>query len=218
MSVSDPSPTRTSIQEANKHLELLHARVEDLENDVQMRTEEDRVLKASFDKEKQNLLMNLKKLKAESSIKDKELRETKKLLDNANKKTEEFRRQLEHKDAMIDSLKDKCKHMASILSYQPMLQNLIGAMSKVQLLEQPTRCKNLKQKSKKSDTVSEKLKNGVFYDTKHENDLQNPPHFTENFNNIEPEKQLNEVNSRDYDADSDSPLKKNPTNQHELYL
>lgn len=218
MSVSDPSPTRTSIVEANKHLELLHERVNDLENDIQVRTEHDQALKSSFEKEKQNLLMNLKRLKAESAAKDVELKELRKLLDISNKKVDDYRRQLEQKDAVVDNLKDKCKHMASILSYQPMLQNLITTMSKVNLLEQPARSKNLKHKSKRSEVPTEKLKNGVVYDTKHDLEGPNMPQLNEICNNVDSEKLLTEVNSRDYDADSDSPLKRNPLNQNELYL
>lgn len=122
--------SRTSIQEANKHLHAMHERIASLENTIQhqnqtlidrdlMYQEQFQQLHASKGAENQTLHSKIKDVERDSMEKDKLLEVQKQLA--------------EAKDIKINDLEEKVDILNQILTFLPTLKSMVGVLDRVNL-------------------------------------------------------------------------------------
>ena len=121
---SPSSPARTNIEEANKHLQLLHGRIQELENTVKEQTE-------SLMKKDESMQLKLRDLVAQQDEEVQFLREKVEAGENQNHKLKAI---IKEKDDNIIQLQQKCDILNDILKSTPALQQLVLTMSKAQML------------------------------------------------------------------------------------
>jgi len=124
---SPQSPSRINIEEANKHLQMLHNRISEMEQTIQNQTE----TIISLESKCEELENNNKELVRTSTVLENESVDLKARLEVSEQHFKEEKLQNDQKDVAINNLKGYCKNIAEIVSYQPMLQDLVSAMSKV---------------------------------------------------------------------------------------
>lgn len=118
---ANPSPTRSSIKEANDHLQLLHQRVVELETTVQNQAEalmkKDEIMQA--------------KLRELAEIKDLEIDELTKRLEYSEEKLKKLEHLLRDKDQVIEQLSNRCVSAEEVSAYTPAIEKLLAAMRKL---------------------------------------------------------------------------------------
>ncbi|XP_023221808.1 uncharacterized protein LOC111623456 [Centruroides sculpturatus] len=118
---ANPSPTRSSIKEANDHLQLLHQRVVELETTVQDQAE------ALIKKDE----MMQSKLRELAEIKDLEIDELTKRIEYSDEKLKKLEHLLREKDQLIEQLSNRCVLAEEVSAYTPAIEKLLAAMRKL---------------------------------------------------------------------------------------
>ena len=119
------SPTRTNIEEANKHLQLLHARIMELEQTVKSQADEFQTLCQKKDADMALKVTELKRAK------DGEIKDLRHRLDVSERQVQKLTHRNKDKDAVIASLQEKCKWADELLSYYPILHKLTSTMEMI---------------------------------------------------------------------------------------
>ncbi|XP_064606713.1 uncharacterized protein LOC135471414 [Liolophura sinensis] len=111
--------SRSSIEEANKHLHALHSRVQQLEQTIS----------------KQNETITVKdeemayKLHEMSELKEAEITELTAKLITAKEKVKSVENMLREKDQQIHKLQERCRILDRVMGYQPVLENLLTTLA-----------------------------------------------------------------------------------------
>ncbi|XP_077981316.1 vimentin-type intermediate filament-associated coiled-coil protein-like [Glandiceps talaboti] len=116
------SPSRSSIREANDHLQALYKRVDDLEQTVKEQAE-------SMIKKDEQMQTALKEV---SQHKDKEITELRKTLESSEAQLQRLLATTREKDAQIAHLLSKCQLLDDICITKPALEKLLSAFEKVE--------------------------------------------------------------------------------------
>ena len=210
---SPQSPSRTNIEEANKHLQMLHNRISELEQTIE--SQADTILALQTKEEE---LVELSKYKETENL------ELKKRLEVSNQQLRDLLQQNEQKDMAIRSLKGKCKHVAEIVSYQHMLQNLVSSMSKVNLdrSEAPSKShrKTVKMEVNGSDKAAAPVGDGSKVPGSHPVSSKSAKFLQRTLNHAHRLQNLS-VSDDEYDADEDVDRRKTVRKMKrdkELYL
>lgn len=117
----NPSPNRTSIKEANDHLQLLHERVMELESTTQQQSE-------SL-KEKDELLETTARDITE--MKDTEIHSLASVIDQLRDRIKKLEHLLREKDQQIEILNHRCSLAEDVASCTPAVEKLLSAMKKL---------------------------------------------------------------------------------------
>ncbi|KAK7495052.1 hypothetical protein BaRGS_00013692 [Batillaria attramentaria] len=113
---------RTSIEEANKHLNLLHSRVADLEKTVK---EQHEALIA-----KDEFLQN--KVSELSAAKDEEIVGLQQKLDESERTVTVLKKQMEEKDQELAKLHYKFNNLKTLLAHKTNVRHLLKAMEEAE--------------------------------------------------------------------------------------
>lgn len=117
----NPSPNRTSIKEANDHLQLLHQRVMDLETTTREQTE--------ALKKKDELLQTT--IRDITDLKDSEIHDLTAIIDQLRDRVKKLEHLLREKDQQIELLNHRCSIAEDVASYTPAVEKLLSAMKKL---------------------------------------------------------------------------------------
>lgn len=117
----NPSPNRTSIKEANDHLQLLHQRVMDLENTTREQSE--------ALKKKDELLQTT--IRDITDLKDAEIHDLATIIDQLRDRVKKLEHLLREKDQQIELLNHRCSIAEDVASYTPTVEKLLSAMKKL---------------------------------------------------------------------------------------
>ncbi|XP_019645733.1 PREDICTED: vimentin-type intermediate filament-associated coiled-coil protein-like [Branchiostoma belcheri] len=118
------SPTRTSIKEANEHLQQLYGRVAELEKTVQEQAE-------SLIKKDEQMQTRLKEVTQE---KDSEIAELRRSLEASEAHVQKLVASLKERDATMHHLQHKCQLLEDISQYKPMLEGLLARVVEAEQL------------------------------------------------------------------------------------
>ncbi|XP_070564478.1 vimentin-type intermediate filament-associated coiled-coil protein-like [Ptychodera flava] len=122
MNFKNFSPSRSSIREANDHLQALYKRVSDLEQTVKDQAE-------SMIKKDEQMQTALKQV---SLQKDKEITELRRTLESSEAHVQRLLASQREKDAQIANLQHKCQLLEDICQSKPMLENLLATIEKAE--------------------------------------------------------------------------------------
>lgn len=117
----NPSPNRTSIKEANDHLQLLHQRVMDLETTTREQSE--------ALKKKDELLQTT--IRDITDLKDSEIHDLTTIIDQLRDRIKKLEHLLREKDQQIELLNHRCSIAEDVASYTPTVEKLLSAMKKI---------------------------------------------------------------------------------------
>lgn len=117
----NPSPNRTSIKEANDHLQLLHQRVMDLESTTREQSE--------ALKKKDELLQTT--IRDITDLKDAEIHDLATIIDQLRDRIKKLEHLLREKDQQIELLNHRCNIAEDVASYTPAVEKLLSAMKKL---------------------------------------------------------------------------------------
>lgn len=117
----NPSPNRTSIKEANDHLQLLHERVMELESTTQQQTQ--------ALKEKDELLSTT--VQDITELKDAEIQNLTTVIDQLRDRIKKLEHLLRDKDQQIEVLNHRCSLAEDVASLTPSVEKLLNAMKKL---------------------------------------------------------------------------------------
>ena len=143
------SPSKTNIQEANMHLQMLHARVKELERNISRQTND----YALRDQEKQIHFEELIK------IKDAEIQKLKDSHRTSENTISELRLKLRESDKLITDLHEKGRVFDEILQCKPILESMVKLMNVYQTCETESR----EETSLKEDQSSPQNNKGKNY-------------------------------------------------------
>ncbi|GFT13400.1 uncharacterized protein NPIL_256951 [Nephila pilipes] len=117
----NPSPNRTSIKEANDHLQLLHERVMELEATTQEQSE--------ALKKKDELLQTT--IRDITDLKDSEIHDLATVIDQLRDRIKKLEHLIREKDQQIELLNHRCSIAEDVASYTPTVEKLLSAMKKL---------------------------------------------------------------------------------------
>ncbi|KAG8183048.1 hypothetical protein JTE90_018094 [Oedothorax gibbosus] len=117
----NPSPNRTSIKEANDHLQLLHERVMELESTTQQQS--------LALKDKDELLTTT--VRGITELKDTEIQSLSTVIDQLRDRIKKLEHLLREKDQQIETLNHRCSLAEDVASYTPTVEKLLIAMKKL---------------------------------------------------------------------------------------
>ncbi|GFQ84204.1 uncharacterized protein TNCV_3408321 [Trichonephila clavipes] len=117
----NPSPNRTSIKEANDHLQLLHERVMELEATTQEQSE--------ALKKKDELLQTT--IRDITDLKDAEIHDLATIIDQLRDRIKKLEHLIREKDQQIELLNHRCSIAEDVASYTPSVEKLLSAMKKL---------------------------------------------------------------------------------------
>lgn len=117
----NPSPNRTSIKEANDHLQLLHERVMELEATTQEQSE--------ALKKKDELLQTT--IRDITDLKDSEIHDLASVIDQLRDRIKKLEHLIREKDQQIELLNHRCSIAEDVASYTPSVEKLLSAMKKL---------------------------------------------------------------------------------------
>ncbi|KFM77057.1 Vimentin-type intermediate filament-associated coiled-coil protein, partial [Stegodyphus mimosarum] len=117
----NPSPNRTSIKEANDHLQLLHQRVMDLETTTREQSE--------ALKKKDELLQTT--IRDITDLKDAEIHDLASIIDQLRDRVKKLEHLLREKDQQIELLNHRCSIAEDVATYTPAVEKLLSAMKKL---------------------------------------------------------------------------------------
>lgn len=117
----NPSPNRTSIKEANDHLQLLHERVMELENTTKEQTE-------ALKKKDEILQSTIRDI---TDLKDAEIHDLANIIDQLRDRVKKLEHLLREKDQQIELLNHRCSIAEDVASYTPAVEKLLSAMKKL---------------------------------------------------------------------------------------
>lgn len=117
----NPSPNRTSIKEANDHLQLLHQRVMDLESTTREQSE-------ALQKKDELLQTTIRDI---TDLKDSEIHDLATIIDQLRDRIKKLEQLLREKDQQIELLNHRCSIAEDVASYTPAVEKLLSAMKKM---------------------------------------------------------------------------------------
>lgn len=144
MSFIAESPSKANIQEANKHLQMLHARVNELEREL-TRQASDFI---SRDQAKQIHFEELLKLR------DAEITRLSAANEVAEVSIKDLKYKLSEKMHKIDELEDKCRVLDQVLQCKPVLDSMVKLLSVYQNLQNSESDLSNQSSHGKSNTAS----------------------------------------------------------------
>ncbi|CAL1293509.1 unnamed protein product [Larinioides sclopetarius] len=154
----NPSPNRTSIKEANDHLQLLHERVVELEATTQEQSE--------TLKKKDELLQTT--IRDITDLKDAEIHDLATVIDQLRDRIKKLEHLLREKDQQIELLNHRCNIAEEVASYTPTVEKLLSAMKK--LPYKASKHSSLKPRSRSTRSHSQKLDKKPASDNNHPHD------------------------------------------------
>lgn len=119
---SNQSPTKVNIEEANKHLQMLHGRVEELEKSLQAQSVE-------FQKRTEGVEAHFHMLLTQ---KDADIFNLRRALEASENHRKDMEIQLQHKDRLLFVLQQKCRKLDEMTKYTPTLEKLVSLLKHVQ--------------------------------------------------------------------------------------
>lgn len=117
----NPSPNRTSIKEANDHLQLLHQRVVELEKTTQEQAE-------ALVKKDELMQATLKEI---TEVKDAEIHNLAVIVEQLKERVRKLEQAVRDKDQQIEHLNHRCTVAEDVASYTPAVEKLLSAMKKI---------------------------------------------------------------------------------------
>ncbi|XP_006826047.1 vimentin-type intermediate filament-associated coiled-coil protein-like [Saccoglossus kowalevskii] len=119
------SPSRSTIREANDHLQALYTKVNELEHTIKEQAES----MINKDVQMQN------KLKEVASGKNKEINELRRTLESSEAHMQRMLATNREKDALIAHLQQRCQVLDELCLSKPILEKLVAAMTKAESLK-----------------------------------------------------------------------------------
>lgn len=116
-----PSPTRTSIKEANDHLQLLYQKVIELEKTVKDQAE-------ALMRKDEYMQTKLREL---AEAKDFEIEELQKKTQLQSQKLKKMEETLKEKESQIETLNERISLVDEVSSYIPIVERLLSSLKKL---------------------------------------------------------------------------------------
>ena len=151
MSFPSESPSKANIQEANKHLQMLHARVNELEREL-TRQASDFI---SRDQTRQIHFEELLKLR------DAEISQLNAANQLAEENIKDLESKLSEKVSVIEELEDKCRVLDQVLQCKPVLDSMVKLLNVYQSCQNHAHDSSSKSNGKTPNSSPSSAENGT---------------------------------------------------------